>query len=375
MIALAIDDEATYVQKVTASILELNELIEEVVIPETWFFRDKKPFEVLNHHVKEVWNKENKAFLRLLSAPCSTGEEPYSLAMSLLNSGWPASKFQIIAVDISHRSLARAQQGVYTKNSFRVEDLEFRDRHFQEDGKEYILNKEIRSKVHFRQGNLLNPIFMGSLGVFDVIFCKNVLIYLDEKSRSQAISLLYKQLVSYGLLFVGHAEAGLFMNTQFIHLSQPQAFVFQKPRTTPIKTPPSFLARKRLPPDESVEMRFMKSQEKKFSPDLTVAKKYADQGRLKEAIDICEANLHEKGPSPQAYFLLGVTRDASGETENAVKMFRKAIYLDPDHLDSLIHLSLMAERSGDINSADALRQRIKRLQESQKKFDSGFAEK
>lgn len=198
---------------------ELSELIEEVIIPETWFFRDQQPFALLGKLVKEWQQSKEKTYLRLLSAPCSSGEEPYSLVITLLDAGWPIDKFQVVALDISARSLARAQKGEYSGHSFRGEDLSFRDRYFNRTGTAYVLKQEARSKVHFHQGNLLNQAFMAGLGLFDVVFCKNVLIYLDNAARDRAIKLLTKVMARDGVIFVGHAETQLFANRGFISLA------------------------------------------------------------------------------------------------------------------------------------------------------------
>jgi chemotaxis protein methyltransferase WspC len=118
--------------------------------------------------------KHRKNILRLLSVPCSTGEEPYSITMSLLNSGWQIDKFTVHAVDISRRSLERANNGVYTEHSFRGKDLGYRSQYFKKQNRSYVINESIRQKVHFHNGNILNPLFMEGLGLFDIIFCRNV---------------------------------------------------------------------------------------------------------------------------------------------------------------------------------------------------------
>src|SRR5436190_14625947 len=102
---------------------EWNELVEGVVVTETWFFRDREPFGALVRQVLDAWLPAHPtAPLRLLSLPCSSGEEPYSVAMALLDAGVPNGRFQIDGADISGRALERARQGIYRKNSFRGED-------------------------------------------------------------------------------------------------------------------------------------------------------------------------------------------------------------------------------------------------------------
>ena len=172
MKALSISDKDLYVKNLNSSPLELKELIEEVVIPETWFFRDHEPFKAMTQFFLTKWAPKHtdKNLFRVLSSPCSTGEEPYSLTMTLLDCGLPSDKFTIHGVDISHRSIARAKAGVYTENSFRGIDRSYQSKYFKKSYKSYILKDNIREKVHFHPGNVLNRPFMEGLGLFDVIF-------------------------------------------------------------------------------------------------------------------------------------------------------------------------------------------------------------
>ena len=121
MIAGNFPDLQTYLQQLQISPQEIDALIELLIVPETWFFRDWEPFVFLEHYIRSEWLlKQSYRSLRVLSVPCSSGEEPYSIAMSLLNSGLMSNQFQIDAVDISKISLNRAREAVYSQNSFRV---------------------------------------------------------------------------------------------------------------------------------------------------------------------------------------------------------------------------------------------------------------
>ena len=229
MQALAIADLAAYVKKLQTSVLELKELIEEVVIPETWFFRDPESFKAMNRYLVSRWApRHTNNFLKVLSVPCSTGEEPYSLAMSLLSAGWPPEKFCIHAVDISSRSIAKAKEGVYAEHSFRGTDLAYRSLYFEKNPKYYILNKIVRDRVHFHTGNVLHRAFLEGLGLFDIIFFRNALIYFDTLSRQQAVATIGKILAEEGILFVGHAETSLLNNSPFCPAPYKQAFAFHK---------------------------------------------------------------------------------------------------------------------------------------------------
>ena len=117
----------------TAIAVELQELIDTVAVPETWFFRDRGAFIALARIALDAMVRRGPTdVLRILSVPCSTGEEPYSIAMSLLDAGLSPQRFQVEAIDISHRAIERARAGVYRRNSFRGQDLLFRGRHLPE---------------------------------------------------------------------------------------------------------------------------------------------------------------------------------------------------------------------------------------------------
>ena len=367
MKALSINNNAAYVDILKSSHLELKELIEEVVVPETWFFRDSEPFKALaQFYINQWYPKHRNNLFRVLSSPCSTGEEPYSLTMTLLDYGSPADKFTVHGVDISHRSIVKAKKGAYTEHSFRGSDLSYQSKFFKKRKEIYTLNKCIREKVHFHTGNVLNRAFMEGLGLFDVIFFRNLLIYFDALSRHQVIATLYKILADDGILFVGHAETNLFNNSPFTPAPYSQAFAFYKKSKQDIKV----LAKE---PDEAnkpyrksksssaKELLPLQKKTNAEQPDLLVARDFADKGDFLKATDICEKYIDQCGPSAQAFYLLGIIRDAVDDTGQAEKLFRKALYLDPNHEETLFLLSLLAEKNGDLNEAEKLKKRIRRL--------------
>jgi len=374
-------DLSSYLEKIRSSATELQELIEAVVVSETWFFRDQEAFTALGQFVIHEWlpaRSQNK--LRLLSIPCATGEEPYSMAMALDEMGLSADCFQIDAIDISERALALARKAVYTRNSFRGKNLDFRERYFEAGPHGYKLVDSIRQRVLFRHENLLGPDFMPGSHFFHFIFCRNLLIYLDPPSQDRAIKTLKRLLVPEGLLFVGPAETALMLNHNLVSAKRPLAFAFRHSTDLPRKQPaekkidrikkaspassaPVFKPRPHLKTQRVSVARSDLALSGKFGIDLKLANQLADEGRLEEAAKVCEKYLKEHRSSVEALYLFGVIYDAMGDREKAAAHFRKVLYLEPEHYESLMHLSYSAEKGGDVGGAKNLRARALRVKE------------
>lgn len=386
------EDLDEYIKVLESSEQELRALIEAIVIPETWFFRDGRPFMLLGDYVKERWlpaSKDDGRMLRILSVPCSTGEEPYSVAMILSDLDYPASRCQIDAVDISSAAIAHARRCIYKENSFRGDEMDFRHRYFEKENNVYKLDTKISERVNYFQGNLLGGESFPVKGPYHVIFCRNLLIYFDRSDQKRAIAALHKLLVSDGILFIGHAEAGQTLNEYFSPLKYRGAFAYRKSSSVePLhnqrrkkrdksrkqkpekaRVPGRVIAKPamvkgRLPVADAIEQRL--AQNTDGTGRLDHIRQLADEGRLGEASSLCEQYLHDHPDSAISYYLLGVLCDAKGDTKRAIEMFRKAIYLDPNHHEALIHLALHAERGGNKAASDNLKRRAQRAADRHK---------
>jgi chemotaxis protein methyltransferase WspC len=355
---------------------EIQELIETVVVPETWFFRDREAFTALARTVIGEWLPANPGgMLRVLSLPCSTGEEPFSIAMALLDAGLPAERFTIEAVDISLRVVAHAQQAKYGKNSFRGADLGFRERHFEQAGTTYHLAEHVSRQVNFRQANLLATGAFPAAHVYDVIFCRNVLIYFDAHGRKLAIRLLTQLLAPAGMLYVGPSESGLMLDHGFESARMPLAFAFRRPESRPYGFVPPKIPRSlpTIPPAfvPSATAVPARPAAPVSAPTRTMvdtgnwieaAQRLADEGKLQEAMELCERNLDDQTPSAQAFYLMGLLHDAAGRFEQASEHYRKALYWDPVHQEALVHLGAALLREGDASAAQRLFDRAKRAE-------------
>lgn len=388
-----LNDMLAYMELVRASATELQALIETVVVPETWFFRDREAFAALTRMAFEEWLRTHtEGVMRLLSLPCSSGEEPYSMAMALLDAGFPASRFQIDAVDISARALTHAKRAVYGKNSFRGDNLDFRDRYFEATAHGHRLNDTVRQQVNFYHANLFEQNFLPGAEIYDIIFCRNLLIYFDRVTQDNTVSVLQRLLKAKGALFVGPSETGLILSHDFVSAKVPLAFAFRKIDDTVRTTAQAFAPLVRpafrtasTPPPMALKSSPQKSPKWASQSDVTLrpitpqefstkhdegmaeASALADQGHLVEAAKSCEEHIRRQGPSPQAFYLLGLIRDAGGNLSEAVQHYRKALYLDPNHLESLAHLAFLLERQGDATGAQMLRNRVLRSEPKQAK--------
>lgn len=223
-----------YWQRLQQSPQELQALIETVVVPETWFFRHRDAFTALTQMVQEEREsrrgtaREGQA-LRLLSLPCSTGEEPYSMAMTMFDAGLGANDFTIDALDISERALAVAREGLYGRNSFRGPPgtMLFRDRYFTSEDENFRVIGALRTQVRWHSGNLFDPSLVDRLGTFDYVFFRNVLIYFDRDGQRRAIAALEQLMRMGATLFAGPAEGGTLTSNGLAPTGHVQAFSFR----------------------------------------------------------------------------------------------------------------------------------------------------
>lgn len=215
---------------------ELEELFEAITINETYFFRAPHQFEALERViVPEIMSQKSKQsfnqVFRIWSAACSSGEEPYTLALIVLDKLkplYPNVQFQIIGTDINNEVLEKARRGVFKEYAIRNVPPHIMKKYFKQEGSNYILSNEVKGLVKFMNVNLYDPIQMRSMTGCDVIFCANVLIYFNLPSKQQVVSHLYNSLNKNGYLFIGYSESlhGVSKAFKLIHL--PKAMAYKK---------------------------------------------------------------------------------------------------------------------------------------------------
>jgi len=233
---LEFDDYDQYLMFITVGPYredEFQEMFNRITINETSFFRNEPQLEVFERKVlPELMEKRRSTRrLRIWSAACSTGEEPYTLAMQIHRSlgvqlaDW---RVEILGTDISEKVLLAAQSGVYTSYAIRSTSPLVLKRYFKEEAGQYTIDPEIRSMVHFELLNLKDAFAAKRFGTWDVIFCRNVLIYFDDEMKTRCAKLFHEQLNDDGVLFIGHSETLRGVDVPYESLPMPQAFAYRK---------------------------------------------------------------------------------------------------------------------------------------------------
>jgi chemotaxis protein methyltransferase CheR len=216
-----------------ASGAELQALVNLMTINETYFFREEYQFECLVKSILPniVAERKDKSPIRIWVIPSSSGEEPYSIAMCLLErwSGIHEWDVEIVSSDIDTKILAQAKTGLYSARSVKHVPPKYMQKYFRHTAHGYQLNEDLRNAVEFTRVNLMEPADVRGYRNFDVIFCRNLLIYFDDLSRKQAAETFYDALQPGGFICLGHSESMSRISSLYKIRKFPEAIVYQKP--------------------------------------------------------------------------------------------------------------------------------------------------
>jgi len=211
---------------------EIKAAIELLTVNETYFFREQNQLKAFSEEIlpELIETNREKKRLRIWSAGCSTGEEPYTIAILILEhgrlDGWD---IEILGSDINQRVLSIARKGVYRRHSFRCTDDYYQKKYFREEEDFFAISDGVKSLVSFSYLNLLDPLKVKFVPPMDVIFCRNVLIYFDQDARKKVVENFYDRLVDGGYLLLGHAESLMNVSTSFALKHLKNDMVYQKP--------------------------------------------------------------------------------------------------------------------------------------------------
>jgi chemotaxis protein methyltransferase WspC len=399
------DTPQVYLRRLLTNADDFQELLDEVLVPETWFFRDQLAFRGLTSCL-ETGRFSTRETVRILSAGCSTGEEVYTLAIVLREAGFSPGQFTILGTDAGRRGLDFARTGAYSSRSFRETDPGVTaacDRWHLPDGEDRRVRDELRAGIEFRWANLAQLDFLAGEQPFDVIFCRNVLIYFHEAARRLAVRNMRRLLHPEGVLFSAAAEARIFVEAGFRGMGNecPSAFQCSDDSSgetvevqaaarlqagTPAKPKNSeAITKARSASEESAfplhQRTFLADRDHGYMvPDmvpasgfndwnaktpqgalgldiLLAAEQAANDGHLEEADLLCGQVLAEDPASVGAHYLRGVVRQSQGILIEAQRSFEKALYLEPKHYQALVHMMLLADQRGDARAAANYRRR------------------
>jgi chemotaxis protein methyltransferase WspC len=354
-------DVRAYVAAVARDDAEIAQLIDEIVVPESWFFRDRAPFEHLVKHARAILAKGARRF-RALSLPCAAGEEPYSIVMTLLDAGLDPDTFTVDAIDVSARLVAQAERGLFDKRSFRTTAEAVRARHFDKVEGGWCLRPRARACAHFFVGNLVDPKLLAGKRGYHAIFFRNLLIYLTPAARAAALASVEVCLAPDGVLYAGHSER-IDQDLPILRpVAAPGVFAFARvPASaagakgpmhrapTPRPRPPVRVGRAPSPPPRKAAPAALAPPPPPSAPSASISRcrALADRGQVGLALVEAEALLEIDPRAPEVLCLLGVLRVAIGDRDRGKAYLERALERDPNHYEALVHLGLVAKALGD----------------------------
>jgi chemotaxis protein methyltransferase WspC len=382
-------EEGGYLARLTRDTDEQSRFIDEIVVLESWFFRDPQVFACVQRSATTQIAAAGRTPIRILCVPCAAGEEPYSVAMALFDAGLTAAEFTIDAVDVSQAAVARASAATYSANAFRVADLTFRDRWFQMKGSSFQLDDAVRHQVRFSRGNLLDDSFAADREPYDIVFCRNLLIYLTTDARRLAEQMLDRLVTPAGLLAVGAAEPPI-LKGSWIPAETSSVFTLRR-GTRPsdglsksgslsavravfptlqsafsnvAATSPKLEAASAmpaapsatLPPASATLIDPVAPTPSAVDDLLRKAGELAHAGRHAEALLMCQQHEQACGPCPKVFFLMGMLHQSNGDLDRAEGCLHKTLYLDANHDEAFLALALVAMQRGDSRMAERYRQ-------------------
>ena len=364
---------------------ELRRLLDHLSVQETQFFRNLPQFDALRKYViPELVRRKADGYrsLRFWSAGCATGQEPYSLAMSVMEVLPDAESWniQILGTDLSETALEEAKRGWYPERKLTGLDRYHLERYFRRQDGGYTVVEPVRRMVHFIRHNMVtDPLPISIFGTCDVIFCRNVIIYFTHETAKYVIEHFRDILNPGGYLFLGHSETLWKMSAKYSLVEMGDAFIYRKslPRSLEGRRfiPDRRLRQRPLPPGVEKDRRagkgrrdiqqaddLIKTTQTESETQVAVetkpeeilvrqARTSLDLGDNEKAIELLTDALKRDGDTAEAHYLLGLAHERVDDLEAAVESFRRTIYCDDSHSLAYFHLANTLERLGRFKSA------------------------
>lgn len=389
---------------------ELDALAAELTVGETYFFRNRDQFTALARAVFPDRLQASRP-VRILSAGCASGEEPYTIAIVARESGLDAGADSIRAIDVNPEALQRAARARYTPWALRETPAAIQQKWFRADGREFVLDESIKTAVQFTRANLVDDdgdVWMPN--TYDVVFCRNVIMYFAPETMKRVIARIARALRPGGYLFLGHAETLRGVSADF-HLCHTHGTFYYQRRDgeasasmsplveIPSKTDASLAAvvndadswvdaihraserirslatavpsavAEHVSPRWDLGSALELLRDERFGDALSLVERLpaesmrdpdvlllhavllAHAGRFPAADEVCQALLAIDEHHAGAHYVLALCREANGDCTAAVEHDQVALFLDPQFAMARLHLGLLARRAGDRDAA------------------------
>jgi chemotaxis protein methyltransferase CheR len=335
-------------------------LVDEVTIKETYFFRERRELDAIDwHRLFELAQAAGSQSVRIWVAACATGEEAYSLAMLASEAlGHVKVPLTVLATDISADALRRAERGRYSKRSMQNVDAELRERYFTRDGRHHLVGERLRSLVRFRRHNLIqDPAPPLGEGAFDLITCRNVMIYFDPPTVEGVIGGLEGALRPQAQLILGAADRLIGTSDRLTRLNTGAATTAERRRRRPTDgralRRPLGLAK---PKDEPEVARASSAPapngpRRRRDDQIEDALRAADSGDIEEALAKVSEVLAVDPLDSDAYFVRGLAELGRGDPATAAATLRRALYVDPSFGLAAFQLGRAHDAAGDRRAA------------------------
>jgi chemotaxis protein methyltransferase CheR len=306
-------------------------LSSHLTVGETYFFRDRKIFDALEQVVLPDLIRSHST-LRIWSAGCCTGEEPYSIAMLLDRLAPGHDGISILATDVNPRFLEKANRGLYSEWSFRGAPAWVTERHFRRVGQGYELSRRISEMVKFSRLNLAEDPYPEAM---NLVFCRNVLMYFSPDKAAKLAHDLHRATADDGWLVVSPAEASNELFSGFAPVDFPGAMMYRRrvPEVSKIDDRP---AQETMPVDEPAERPAPEIRDEVDA--CAMARLCADRGSLGEARRWCEVAIESDRLNAQCHYLLATIMHEMGEFAAEKQALKRTVYIDPDF--ALAHFAL-----------------------------------
>ncbi len=413
----SIDNFATWLTGRNFDARQLDILAGHLTVGETYFFRERNSLDVFQKHIiPEILTERfgKHQYINIWSAGCCSGEEPYTLAMLLLETMPDITKWKItiVATDLNPLFLKKAREGIYSAWSFRETPKDLQSRYFNKVGNKWQIDEKIREMVNFRQLNLAEPCFPSQLPLQqppDVIFCRNVLMYFSPELIHQVGRNFYHVLSNQGWFITSPVELSDVLFPQFTKVNFDKSIVYRKttakhqvdrsllsisdpvglskglniksknreiPKTAVTKLSPKAFDEPKVMPLEAAEHLYRKKQYAecanlcrselaksagKYALQMLLARSCANTGNRDEALKLCEEMISFDRLNAEIYYLKATILAEMHESDEALNVLKKGIYINPDHLLSHLLMAEILRRSGNDNGARIHFKNVKKI--------------